>query len=130
MQGFLSMSAGFHLKTLPGAGRAGILGLESFPGGGSTELGTLLYVLCLCVCPTEDAVDRVVWLLFVNLIQVESPEKRDHNRRIASIGLTCRESMGVSSAHPDITFTLWICHEAPVVSPCLQAAHPPLWLSL
>lgn len=29
MQGFLSMSAGFHLKTLPGAGRAGILGLET-----------------------------------------------------------------------------------------------------
>lgn len=42
MRGFLNMSDGFHLKSLPGAGRAGILGLESFPGGGSTELRTLL----------------------------------------------------------------------------------------
>lgn len=30
--------------------------------------------LCSCVCPTENVVDKVVWLLFGNLTQLESPE--------------------------------------------------------
>lgn len=30
--------------------------------------------LCSCVCPAENVVDKVVWLLFGNLTQLESPE--------------------------------------------------------